>query len=288
VFLTGSNGGPQTLNLLQLPNPMPAPADCGATAPAGPPVSSGAPTITGKPAAGQTLTCSQGTWTNSPTGFTYQWFDNGTPLAGATAATYTVTTLEEGTALTCAVTATNAAGAATATSAAVQIPIPVVPHCPGATGTLSATTLGLVKLGSTRKQEHFLYRHHSDRGKQFEDFFCLTPIGVRVGYGSPKLLAILSAPERKALLGRVVWTSTSNPFYSIGGVRPGESIVTAAAALHTLPVLHIGRNDWYLAVEKSSTAVLKVRGGVVEEIGIATNELTKTAHDRNVLMHSFF
>ena len=91
----------------------------------------------------------------------------------------------------------------------------------GATGRLSGTTLGLVKLGVSRASEHYLYRHHSDRGKQYEDFFCLTPIGVRVGYGSPKLLKILTTKQRKALRDRVVWASTSNPFYSIDGVRRG-------------------------------------------------------------------
>ena len=34
--------------------------------------------------------------------------------------------------------------------------------------------------------------------------------------------------------------------------------------------------------------MLKVRGGVVQEIGIATNLLTATARDQNVLMHSFY
>jgi len=111
---------------------------------------------------------------------------------------------------------------------------------------------------------------------------------VRVGYGSPKLLKILSKTQRKQFLNRVVWASTSNPHYSIGRVRPGESIAKASAALHTLPALHIGLNDWYLAVQKHSTAVLKVRHKVVEEIGIATNKLTKTATDRSVLMHSFY
>ena len=252
------------------------------------PGSTAAPTIKGSAKPGKKLTCSQGRWTNDPTGYTYQWYDNGSPLAGATDPTYTVPTLEEGTTLTCVVTATNAGGSASATSKGVKIPIPYVPKCPGATGRLSGTTLGLIKLGASRSREHYLYRHHSDHGKQYEDFFCLTPIGVRVGYGSPKLLKILSKTLRKQLLNRVVWASTSNPHYSIGGVRPGESIVTASAALHPLPVIHIGLNDWYLAVQKHSTAVLKVRHKVVEEIGIATNKLTKTATDRSVLMHSFY
>ena len=34
---------------------------------------------------------------------------------------------------------------------------------------------------------------------------------------------------------------------------------------------HIGKNIWYLAPNGASTAVFKVRGGVVDEIGIATS-----------------
>ena len=252
------------------------------------PTASKPPVITGTPKPGKTLKCSVGTWTGSPTSYTYQWFDDGTPIAGATGSTYKVTTLEEGTTLTCQVTAVNAGGSASATSRGVKVPVPFVAHCQGATGKLSAATLGLVTLGATRAREHFLYRKHSDRGKQYEDFFCLTPIGVRVGYGSPKLLKILTTAQRRALRNKVVWASTSNPFYSIGGVRPGEAIAAASAALHTEAPLHIGLNYWYLAVQAKSTAVLKVRGGVVQEIGIADNLLTANAADQNTLMHSFY
>ena len=86
----------------------------------------------------------------------------------------------------------------------------------------------------------------------------------------------------------MVWASTSNPFYSIDGVRAGESVAVASVKLHTGAPLHIGLNYWYLAVQKHATVVLKVRGGVVDELGIATNLLTATAHDQNVLMHSFY
>jgi hypothetical protein len=42
-----------------------------------------APTISGSAAPGQMLTCSPGTWTNDPTGFTYEWLSNGTAIQGA-------------------------------------------------------------------------------------------------------------------------------------------------------------------------------------------------------------
>jgi hypothetical protein len=252
------------------------------------PKSTAAPTTTGTAKAGKTLTCSTGKWSNTPTTYTYQWSDNGTAISGATGSTYTVTTLDEGTTLTCTVTASNTAGAASATSKGVKVPIPYVVRCPGATGKLSGSRLGLIKLGMTKTRAHYLYRHHSDRGKQYEDFFCLTPIGVRVGYGSPKLLSIIHKGARKRFLHRVVWASTSNPYYSLDRVRPGESITAAAAALHTTAPFHIGLNHWYLARKGSFTAVLKVRRNVVEEIGIADNALTKTRHAESVLMHSFY
>ncbi len=252
------------------------------------PTNTAAPKLTGTPAAGKTLSCSAGGWANAPTGYAYQWYDDGTPIAGATGSKYKVTTLDEGTTLTCVVTASNAGGSGSASSKGDKVPVPFVAKCPGATGRLSGATLGLVKLGASRASEHYLYRHHSDRGKQYEDFFCLTPIGVRVGYGSPKLLKILTTKQRKALKDRVVWASTSNPFYAVDGVRAGEAISVASVKLHTGGALHIGLNYWYLAVQRHSTVVLKVRGGVVEEIGIATNLLTASAHDQNVLMHSFY
>jgi hypothetical protein len=49
----------------------------------------------------------------------------------------------------------------------------------------------------TCPRAEYLYRRHSDRGTKYEDFFCLTPIGVRVGYATPKLFRILSKDEQR-------------------------------------------------------------------------------------------
>lgn len=75
------------------------------------------PAITGTPTVGQTLTCSNGTWTKSPT-FTRQWNRNGVPIAGATATTRVLTVDDVGALMTCTVTATNAGVSTSATSAA--------------------------------------------------------------------------------------------------------------------------------------------------------------------------
>ena len=69
------------------------------------------------------LTCAPGTWTGSPT-FTYVWDRDGTPITGAASSTYTVTTTDQGHTWACVVTATNAGGQATATSAGVAAATP--------------------------------------------------------------------------------------------------------------------------------------------------------------------
>jgi hypothetical protein len=163
-----------------------------------------------------------------------------------------------------------------------------VPRCPAAKGKMTGTQIGQLKLGMTRKHARFVYRRHSNRGRKFQDFFCLTPIGVRAGYATPKLNKILSRSARARFHNRVVWASTSNPFYGIGSVHPGEAISTAAHILHTGRPFHIGKNNWYLARKAHYTVVLKVRKGVVEETGIAVNSLTKGRRHQSVLMHSFF
>jgi hypothetical protein len=248
-----------------------------------------APAITGSAKAGHVLSCGTGSWTGGPTSFAYRWSRNGTPIAGAISARYTVRSIDEGSGLTCTVTATNVAGTGpAASSATVRVAVPHVPRCPRATGAAAGKALGLVKLGDTRAQAEHAYSRSSNRGTSFEEFFCLTPIGIRVGYASPKLLATLPAKTRKSYTRRVIWISTANPFYAIHGVRPGASVTAAAAALKLGKVFVIGLNDWYLAPDGAVTAVLKARAGIVQEIGIADTQLTQSRAAQRTLLISFF
>ena len=113
------------------------------TVTSGPPTNSTPPSITGSAPTGSTLNCSIGTWTGTPTGYSYAWTANGAPIAGATTATY-VTTQNAGTLIRCAVTATNTDGANTSTSAPLTVTIapPANTVAPAATGsTYSGSTL---------------------------------------------------------------------------------------------------------------------------------------------------
>jgi len=246
------------------------------------------PRITGRVKARNALRCSTGSWSGSPTTFGYQWSRDGTPLVGVTSSSYTVQAIDEGNELTCTVAAANAGGyGSPATSASVSIPVPLVAGCPRATGRVSGTTLGLVRLGDTRAQAEHAYARSARRGSANQDYFCLTPIGVRVGYAPAKLLATLSPGSRRALQGRVVWASSASAFYAIDGIRPGATVPSAAKRLKLGGSFRVGVNSVYFAPAGPATAVLEARGGIVQEIGIADKQLTQGRSAQHALL-SFF
>ena len=84
---------------------------------AAPPSNSAPPSITGTQRVGETLTAQNGTWTNSPTSFTYQWqrcTAAGPPcagIAGATQRTYELVAADAGSTIRVRVIAANADGA---------------------------------------------------------------------------------------------------------------------------------------------------------------------------------
>ena len=93
-----------------------------AVASAAPPVNTAPPAITGTPTVGQTLTAENGTWSNNPTSFAYQWQRcNGggnacVSVANGTQKTYTLVGADAGRTIRVQVTATNADGSASAQS----------------------------------------------------------------------------------------------------------------------------------------------------------------------------
>ena len=84
------------------------------------PVNTVLPNVTGSAVVGNVLSTTNGTWTNSPTSYAYQWKRGATNI-GTNANTYTLVNADAGQSITCVVTATNAGGSTPATSNAVQI-----------------------------------------------------------------------------------------------------------------------------------------------------------------------
>lgn len=127
------------------------------------PSNSVAPAITGTAQEGQTLTCSTGTWSGSPS-YTYQWKRNGSNITSATNSTYTLVTADVGQNILCTVTATNFVGSATANSNTV-VPISAF------TGLLdtysgASAAYSLRRLSSTYTGNLIRVRRSSDNAEQ--------------------------------------------------------------------------------------------------------------------------
>lgn len=76
-----------------------------------PPVLTAAPVITGTAQVGETLSCSNGTFTGDATiEYSHQWFANGNAVQGATNSSYNLTANDLGKIFMCRVMAKNAAG----------------------------------------------------------------------------------------------------------------------------------------------------------------------------------
>lgn len=94
------------------------------------PVNLSRPHLSGTAAVGGTLSCSNGTWSGAPTSYARAWLRDGAVLAGRTSTTYVVEAGDAGHVISCRVTARNAAGAASATSAGATIPAGPAPGAP--------------------------------------------------------------------------------------------------------------------------------------------------------------
>ncbi|MGH2850432.1 MAG: hypothetical protein ACRDLP_07445, partial [Solirubrobacteraceae bacterium] len=143
-------------------------ATSAATAPVSPPVpvDVSPPAISGSAGQGQTLTETPGTWSNSPTAFSYQWQDCNSSgaqcqtIAGATGQTYTLSASDVGSTIRVLETAHNGGGAgAAATSTTTALVIAPASAAGGSQPKTSGTTLVIpvARLASSRISS----KHHS-------------------------------------------------------------------------------------------------------------------------------
>jgi hypothetical protein len=93
----------------------------------GAPTNTAAPTVSGTATQGSTLTTSKGSWTGSPTGYSYQWQrcdSSGASCAnirGATSSSYQLQASDVGSTIRSVVTATNAGGSTSASSRVTSV-----------------------------------------------------------------------------------------------------------------------------------------------------------------------
>lgn len=91
------------------------------------------PGISGTIEPGNTVTASVGSWSGTPTSYTYQWQLDGVDIGGETAATYAVLITDAGHSLRPVVTAHNAAGDSSPTNGNATT-VPYVPYLQASSG----------------------------------------------------------------------------------------------------------------------------------------------------------
>jgi len=103
---------------------------------------------------GDTLNCSQGTWSNAPSAYSYRWLRNGADIPSANTNSYTVVSADQGAALQCVVSAKNgtaggdvSTGAQEKTGQSVNNAATVIPATPGGTAAVPPANTGLFTLG---------------------------------------------------------------------------------------------------------------------------------------------
>ena len=193
------------------------------------PVNTALPVISGTTQAGSTLTTTNGTWTNSPTGYTYQWLRGGVNISGATASTYLLVTADVGATITATVTATNIAGSASVTSAGVgPITAALVPttlnpsdkdtHITLSGGNLTAAGTagwtGLVRSISSKSSGKFYWE------TTFNATQTNSGVGIAIGSLSVSTQTFANAGTGKSGLTQSggVWLDGASSNYVVGGV----------------------------------------------------------------------
>jgi hypothetical protein len=159
--------------------------------------------------------------------------------------------------------------------------------CSRPSGHVRGSRLGPVSLGRRRVP---LRRHLvrlGSRGRRSFDFFCLRGGGIRVGYPSARLLHSLSRRERRRVQGRAILALTANRHYALHGVRHGARLASVKRRLHLGRGYRIGLNTWYLVPGKSTNGLLKVRHGVIEELGLIDKRLTSSRRRAQHVLESF-
>lgn len=256
----------------------------GSVTPQGPPINLKPPAVSGRTAVGQTLRCLLGSWSGGVSRFAIQWNLEGAPIRSATSAIYLVPSADQGHTLTCTVTASNSAGSAQSTSAAVMIPIVNVSLCPRPTGGLAGTRLGPVWLGLSRSRARRMLPRFQIRSSHTDNFCLAGGWGIRAGYATRRLRGKLPGDPHAS---GIILLLTANPYYRLHGVTPGMRVAAAASRLKIGKVIHLGRNWWYVIPGNHSNWVLKTRHGVIQEIGLASKQLTATGLEQVRLLAHF-
>ena len=244
------------------------------------PVSTKAPVITGTPEQGDTLSVSNGTWSNGPTGFSYSWEEcrSGTcsPIPGASSGSYTLSAADIGLTIVCVVTASGPGGSTSAnsnrTAAVAAAPIPPASQ-PTTTAVLASpaapvtnervtliATVTSVTSGSTALWGAVVFE---DNGGPISG--CINMPVTPSGLSATVACSTSFAASRAQLTA--VFTPTAGSVLR-GSVSPIDSIAvgpdSTATSLGVTPSVNVGSSTTYTALVAPPAA----HSGPVEPTGL--------------------
>ena len=208
---------------------------------AGPPVSTGAPTVAGSLQEGQTLTAAPGEWAGTaPISFSYQWLrcsvggGSCEEIAGANTSTYTLGVSDLASNLAVVVTASNAQGAASATSAETQAVLGILPTnnvLPSISGLLQDGSLLSATSGSWSGSEPISYEYQwqlcNALGQACENLKGATGSSLNLDPARWKTLAVLVTATNAA--GST--SATSSVTSLIAGILPKNSALPSISGV---------------------------------------------------------
>jgi len=157
--------------------------------------------------------------------------------------------------------------------------------CPPATGSLGARSLGRLSLRMNRVVVRRRLPRARARVPADQDVLCLRGFGIRAAYATPGVLRLIPPRKRSSWSQRVVVLLTANRHYALRGVRPGTALRQARRKLHLGRGFRFGPNQWYLVALRGGRGLLKVRRGVVEEVGIIALTFARTEHEGKATVH---
>lgn len=282
------------------------------------PANTVAPVVTGNAYVGQTLSCTTGTWSGIPTPtFTYQWKRDGADIGGATSSTYEQVLADAGTDVTCTVTATNAVGAASANSNAIETYHPILEtaiaayefwaaYVTNGTGSAIASVIDLSGNGNTISAVHASNRPTNGADAAYNNktiaAFTATPGLKRATYtqgAQSQPLTIITVGEETANAQAMLydggagnftgpyryWNGVADPKWLVGAGGTeinGSTVRTKAARLDQFEVDATGTDrifsdDWTNAVASGDSGGNTMNGISVGDHGVLADFTGKLA-----------
>lgn len=161
------------------------------------PTNTAPPQVTGTPTLGQSLACSQGSWSGYPGSFSYQWLRDGSAIGGAMSPSYSVASADEGHQLACQVTATNGAGGTPAISTQMSVPLPTVTTPPTNTPNTLLTAIPAITRVTKAKLSQ---KNHTAK-------FSFKAIGAKTGFQC----ALVKKPKKHHKQAKPSFSSCHSP-----------------------------------------------------------------------------